>query len=262
VNGGRRSSCFAAIALLVGTSAASIAASMDDLVHAYSDALPGFDGSNLIWRDGTRMPVGNGQPDKSMEAQLRNGSILDQLRLAYPTGAAFLPLPEQDPGRVRNRAFFDKMYGDCKAGQVAPALAHVVWLPNTWGHAVSITSVNGVDRQLAAVSRELDALPAEDKKYLYPLGGTYACRSVADTGQTSMHAWGAAIDINLAFSDYWLWHRSAGIAPAYVNRIPLDFVAAFERHGFIWGGRWRHFDTMHFEYRPELLPWPRTEHRP
>ena len=28
--------------------------------------------------------------------------------------------------------------------------------------------------------------------------------------QTSMHAWGAAIDINPAFSDYWLWHRSAG----------------------------------------------------
>ncbi|MDP3291618.1 MAG: M15 family metallopeptidase, partial [Sulfuricurvum sp.] len=24
-------------------------------------------------------------------------------------------------------------------------------------------------------------------------------------------------------------------------------------HGFIWGGRWYHYDTMHFEYRPELL---------
>jgi hypothetical protein len=21
----------------------------------------------------------------------------------------------------------------------------------------------------------------------------------------------------------------------------------------IWGGKWGHFDTMHFEYRPELL---------
>jgi hypothetical protein len=25
-------------------------------------------------------------------------------------------------------------------------------------------------------------------------------------------------------------------------------------HGFIWGGYWYHYDTMHFEYRPELLP--------
>jgi len=30
-------------------------------------------------------------------------------------------------------------------------------------------------------------------------------------------------------------------------------VAVFERHGFIWGGKWFHYDTMHFEYRPELL---------
>jgi hypothetical protein len=30
-------------------------------------------------------------------------------------------------------------------------------------------------------------------------------------------------------------------------------VDIFERHGFIWGGKWGHFDTMHFEYRPELL---------
>ena len=39
-----------------------------------------------------------------------------------------------------------------------------------------------------------------------------------------------------------------------VNRIPYEIVEIFERHGFIWGGRWYHFDTMHFEYRPELLP--------
>ena len=41
-----------------------------------------------------------------------------------------------------------------------------------------------------------------------------------------------------------------------VTVIPSDVVAVFERHGFIWGGRWAHFDTMHFEYRPELLISP------
>ena len=30
-------------------------------------------------------------------------------------------------------------------------------------------------------------------------------------------------------------------------------VDVFERNGFIWGGKWYHYDTMHFEYRPELL---------
>jgi hypothetical protein len=188
-----------------------------------------------------------------MAEQLRDGSILDQLRLRYPVGAPLLPPPLDDPGRVRNRAFFTKMYGDCRAGEVAPKLARVVWLPTHWGHAISFTSVNGADRRLAAVSRELDDLPDADMKYLHPIGGTYVCRAVADTGQTSMHAWGAAIDINTAWSDYWLWHRGGGGAmPEYVNRIPAEIVAIFERHGFIWGGRWAHFDTMHFEYRPEL----------
>jgi D-alanyl-D-alanine carboxypeptidase len=235
------------LALLLAAPVPGAAASMDDLLRAYPDTLAGFDGSVLIWRDGTRMQVGDGLPEKSMEAQLRQGSILDQLRLTYPAGAPLVPARE-DPGRVRNRAFFNKMYGDCRAGEVVPKLVHVVWLPKHWGHSVSITSVNGVDRQLTAISRELDALPAEDQKYLYPPGGTYSCRPVADTGQTSMHGWGAAIDINPAFSDYWLWRRGE----AYVNRIPAEIVAVFERHGFIWGGRWAHFDTMHFEYRPEL----------
>jgi hypothetical protein len=246
-------SCTVAVALLFGASATGVAASIDDLVRAYPNALAGFDGSNLIWRDGTRMPVDDGRPNQSMAEQLRSGSILDQLRLPYPAGAPLAPSPHDDPGRVRNKALFDKMYGDCKAGAVAPALVPVTWLPKTWGHVVSITSVNGVDRKLAAVSRELDNLPAEDRKYLYPVGGTYACRAVADTGRTSMHAWGAAIDINPAFSDYWWWRRGAGDPPTYVNHVPAEIVAAFERHGFIWGGRWAHFDTMHFEYRPELL---------
>jgi hypothetical protein len=245
--------------LLLVTPVSSSAASMDDLLRAYPDALAGFDGVGLIWHDGTRMVVDDGLTDKSMEEQLRHGSILDQLRLSYTAGEALPRAPQWDPGRVRNRAFFDKMYGDCRRGQVTPRLVPVVWLPNTWGHVVRITSVNGVDRQLATISRELDQLPAEDKRYLYPLGGTYFCRHIAGTDQTSMHGWGAAIDINPAFGDYWLWHRTAGDGPVYVNHIPPEIVAVFERHGFIWGGRWVHFDTMHFEYRPELLDHDATQ---
>ncbi|MEJ0020781.1 MAG: M15 family metallopeptidase [Acetobacteraceae bacterium] len=239
--------------MLLVASPAGFAATVDDLLRAYPEALAGFDGADLVWRDGTRMKVDDGLPGKSMEQQLRRGSILDQLRLPYPASGALSPPPQQDPGRVRNKAFFDKMYGDCRAGQVAPKLVPVVWLPNTWGHVVRITSVNGVDHRLAEISRELDELPAADKRYLYPLGGTYLCRNVADTGQNSMHGWGAAIDINPASADYWLWRRTAGGVPGYVNRIPPEIVAVFERHGFIWGGSWAHFDTMHFEYRPELL---------
>ncbi|MBS0643168.1 MAG: M15 family metallopeptidase [Acetobacteraceae bacterium] len=236
-----------AVALLIATPVAR-AASMQDLVQAYPDFLAGFDGSALLWRDGTRMPVDDGRPDKTPEEALRHGSIADQMRLVYPVGAPVGPAPEADPGRVRNTAFFDKMYGDCSVGDVTPRLVRVPWLPKSLGKSVTITSVNGVDKALAAVSRELDDMPADYRRYLWPLGGTYACRAVADTGQRSVHAWGAAIDVNPKYAAYWYWRRGAG----YENRIPAEIVAVFERHGFIWGGRWAHYDTMHFEYRPEL----------
>ncbi len=240
------------VGLVLVASNSGSAATPDDLVRAYPEALSGFDGTDLIWRDGTRMQVGQVQPGRSEDEVLRHPSIADQLAARYPAGAPLL-LPQGDPGRIRNEAFFDKMYGNCRAGQVAPSLTRIVWLPRSWGHPVPITPVNGLDRALEAVSRELDELPAQDKKYLYPIGGTYNCRWVAGTGQTSMHSWGAAIDLNTAYADYWRWDKSGGDPVPYRNRIPPEVVAVFERHGFIWGGRWAHFDTMHFEYRPELL---------
>ena len=41
--------------------------------------------------------------------------------------------------------------------------------------------------------------------------------------------------------------------PRWCNRIPVAIARIFETHVFIWGGAWYHYDTMHFEYRPELL---------
>ena len=95
---------------------------------------------------------------------------------------------------------------------------------------------------------EIELLPAEIKRFAHTSAGAFNCRTVKDTGKRSMHAYGAAIDLNTKFADYWLWNKAG-----YRNRIPFEIVAIFERHGFIWGGKWGHFDTMHFEYRPELL---------
>jgi hypothetical protein len=30
-------------------------------------------------------------------------------------------------------------------------------------------------------------------------------------------------------------------------------ILAFESVGFIWGGKWPYYDTMHFEYHPEVF---------
>jgi len=225
---------------------------IDALLQAYPDQLAGIEGDALVWRDGTRMKLGD-PAARPFEVMLRDASLRDQMRQPYPAGAPLLPpAPDQDPGRLRDRAFFGHLYGDCKRNEVAPHLASVIWLPRHWGQAVRFTTVAGADRALAAVSAELDALPDETTRMLFPPAGTYNCRTVADTGLPSMHAYGAAIDINTAYADSWFWHR--GQVPVWHNRIPAEVVSIFERHGFIWGGRWYHYDTMHFEYRPELLP--------
>ena len=99
---------------------------------------------------------------------------------------------------------------------------------------------------------ELEQLPQELRRtYLYPPGGGFNFRAIAGTDRLSPHAFGIAVDIRVATASYWRWDPAG--AERYRNTVPAEIVAAFERHGFIWGGRWYHYDTMHFEYRPELL---------
>lgn len=238
---------------LTTTAGASDREALDALVAAYPQFLARHDGDTVYWRDGTAMPARDGKPAKSFAEALRGASILDQFRIPYRKGAARTPSRDEDPGRFRNTAFFGKMYGDCTRGEVARNLVEIVWLPRSWGRTVKVTAANGVARKLVAVSAEIEKLPPAIRKAAYPIAGVYSCRPVADTGQMSMHAYAAAIDLNLAVSDYWFWQKPRTDPIRYRNRMPQPIVDIFERHGFIWGGRWYHYDTMHFEYRPELL---------
>jgi hypothetical protein len=134
-------------------------------------------------------------------------------------------------------------------------LVTIPWMPKSGGKPLPVSRINGVAERLKQVSEELESLPENIRKFAYPSAGTYNCRVVADTGIRSAHAWGIAVDLNTDYSDYWLWAGKKGAKEIpYKNRIPREIVAVFEKHGFIWGGRWGHYDTMHFEYRPELLP--------
>ena len=240
----------------VGTSAVSAdpaSEALERLVAAYPAALERHDEERIFWRDGTIMLASDEVKDKSFGQFLKSASILDQFLLPYPMGRPSAP-PQLnvDPGRFRNEAFFKKLYGDCHKGDVERNLVAITWLPKTWGKAVWVTKAQGVAGHLKEVSEEIDALSAAVRAAAYPIAGVLACRPVADTGKMSMHGYAAAIDLNLKFSDYWLWQKKADPIP-YRNRMPQEIVNIFERHGFIWGGKWYHYDTMHFEYRPELL---------
>lgn len=228
---------------------------LDTLVESYPDHLAGHDGHALIWRDGTRMAFDDGRRDKDFQTLLNSPSLKDQFRFPYPLGREGLAPPRNvDPGRIRHEPFFTKMYGDCRQGEVERNLVDVIWLPTKWGKRIRATRVNGVAKRLQAVSDALDALPDRFVDYLRPPAGVYNCRAIAGTQRLSVHAYGAAIDINVGHADYWRWNKpDASGAYPYRNRIPWEIVEIFEAHGFIWGGKWHHYDTMHFEYRPELI---------
>jgi hypothetical protein len=243
------------LALPAKVSAQGDAQLLDILIAAYPDHLDGHENGVLLWKDGTRMRFDEGMREKDFETLLNRPSLKDQFYARYPVGQNALPPGLNiDPGRVRHQGLFAKMYGDCLKGEAAHHLVDVVWLPRKWGRALKITRVNGVADKLRAVSAELDELPAAFDKYLFPSAGTYNCRAIAGTDRVSPHGLGIAIDIATKDSHYWRWTKpdAAGRYP-YRNAIPKEVVDIFERHGFIWGGRWYHYDTMHFEYRPELI---------
>jgi len=96
---------------------------------------------------------------------------------------------------------------------------------------------------------------------LAPVEG-YGWRNIADTQSRSFHSYGIAVDLlpkNLGKQQtYWLWtsqYRDDWWNVSYNERYhpPAAVINAFEANGFIWGGKWPLFDTMHFEYRPEIL---------
>lgn len=222
------------------------------LLSAYPDHLVAFEAGQIRWKDGSLMTWDDGK-HKSFEELEASPDLEDQFHFPYPMGDTLIWQKNFDPGRIRHEGFFKKMYGHNPTA-VQAKLQAVEWLPGS-GKKVMISQVNQVNKQLAKVASDLLELGKAYFKYLDPAGGTFNWRKIAGTERLSVHSFGAAIDINTSFSDYWRWSAEfkQGKALQYHNRIPYAIVEVFERHGFIWGGKWYHYDTMHFEYRPELI---------
>lgn len=197
----------------------------------------------IIWKDGTLMKYDD-KRNENFEKRLKHADIEDMFADRYVKGKTGKPTINNDPGRYRNDLFFRKMYGN-SAGAVRKNLRKINW----FGKSVYVTRINGVDKKLQAVAKELARYP-KLKKFLVPMAGTFNWRKISGTNRLSVHSFGAAIDINVKYSAYWKWNKGAY---RYQNKIPMKIIEVFEKHGFIWGGKWYHYDTMHFEYRPELM---------
>ncbi|NLH79933.1 MAG: M15 family metallopeptidase [Phyllobacteriaceae bacterium] len=246
------------VCVLASVALAPFAAAAEGPGEKLAAAYPGFvdrvEGGELVMKSGARLKIDDGRT-KTFEQRLADPDLDDMFADPYPAAgsAATAPGKDVDPGRYRTGAFFDAVYGDCRKGEVKKHLVQVAWVPKWGGGKVAFSSRAGAAEALAAVSKELEAGPPEWKKFLVPSAGTYNCRVIAGTDRVSAHGWGIAVDVATKYSDYWYWSDPSGRKVAYKNRIPVDIAAVFERHGFVWGARWYHYDTMHFEYRPEML---------
>ena len=190
---------------------------------------------------------------KSFDEKLNKPDVKDMLAQLYRPGRSQEPFrPDYDPGRFRVDAFFTAVYG-ASASEVRGNLVPVPFC----GATVMFNAQNGAARALArrwpGTCRPAGQAP-QLRQYLFPLGGTFLWRHIAGTSRLSPHSWGIAIDLNPRHGAYWRGRKTAGSEVENLrNLYPQEIVELFEKHGFIWGGKWSHFDLMHFEYRPELL---------
>ncbi len=222
-------------------------------VEGYPSLVASADENTILLRSGERFPYRTDAPKGTWDQKIDHADLSTQLSQRYDAGGSVTPPPYlHSPGRLRYQPFFQALYGKDKKS-IEKNLVTITWPTLKGSVKLPVTKVDGVDKKLYAIGQEIAKLPESDR--IWAEGATtYAYRVIKDTDRLSMHSFGIAIDLAPATTQYWKDEASAETARiGYKNTMPLSIVRIFEKHGFVWGGRWYHYDTMHFEYRPELL---------
>ena len=227
------------------------------LANAYPDHLAQPLNSEAIYsHTGQRYPFNPNAIDSDFEDELERADLYSQLRQTYQTGPLNVsPQRNEDPGRLRHTPLFLDMYGKSPA-EVTVKLVTIQWAPC---HCkLQFSRVNGAAKALETVGEEIER--AGLSRFVSETMGTFNWRKIAGTQRLSMHAFGIAIDFNLPnrLGRYWRWDGAySNPNKNFPDEILRDeefnrVVRIFESHGFVWGGKWWHYDSIHFEYRPEL----------
>jgi hypothetical protein len=194
---------------------------------------------------------------KTFDERLDHPDIEDMFYQTYPLANSSDRLPKDfDPGRYRVEALFMALYGDSES-----AVARNCVAVEFCGHSVKFNARYGAAEALRAVSADLSPLlvkKPELRSYVAKLAGTFNWRKVAGTDKLSNHSFATAIDLNVDKAAYWRWVSPVQLETFSRKNWPTEIIETFERHGFVWGGKWWHFDTMHFEYRPEIIAYAKS----
>lgn len=225
------------------------------LMLAYPEFISGVErGSNkevyVLMKSGKKL-LYDDKREKTYDQKLADADLQDTMEMLYPLNdISELMKDNYDPGRVRSYALLNEVYGGSKQ-KIEQNLKGV----SIGGKVCSFNKINGAADALQQAAKEISILAESNNKIysnVFPVNGTYNYRVIAGTNQLSPHAYAIAIDFKSDKRDYWKW-ASREQGQKRIDEYPRDFVRALEENNFIWGGKWAHFDILHFEYRPELI---------
>ncbi|HYE09644.1 MAG TPA: M15 family metallopeptidase [Patescibacteria group bacterium] len=204
----------------------------------------------LVLKSGVKL-IYDDQKVKNMEVKIASPDIQDMLEQPYPlTTTGKLMEKDFDPGRVRMYGLLKEVYGSNQQ-QIEKQLGNV----KVGGRSFQFSKSNGAGDALKAAMEELIPLAQRNNKVAsaaFPSSGTFNYRLISGTNRLSPHAFGIAIDLARDSRDYWQWAaREQG--QKRLESYPKEIVEIFEKNNFVWGGKWGHFDILHFEYRPEII---------
>lgn len=193
----------------------------------------------------------DGKKQKSYNEKLINPDIQDVLEQPYPLYKTNKIMDKNfDPGRFRHYELLNEVYGNSKNSiekNLKPLkYCYTNYLFNSKNNAINY--LENTLKELLSISKNRPDI----KNLLYPASGTYNYRVISGTGRLSPHSYGIAIDLRSTPNDYWKW-TSKDKGEDRLSKYPDDLISIFEKNNFIWGGKWEHFDILHFEYRPEII---------
>jgi peptidoglycan L-alanyl-D-glutamate endopeptidase CwlK len=177
---------------------------------------------------------------KDFRKRLEQPDLADMFHYAYRRSFPQTTL-NHDPGRIRHDGFFRYVYNGRDRNSIRPFLTNIAFAGN---------NIRVHHRACPAFLKwnELigQQVPPIERTWLQS-GGIWNWRNIAGTQRLSTHSFAMSIDLAVSQSAYWRWKKNVP------RKFPESLIRTAEEAGFIWGGYWYHYDTMHFEYRPELL---------
>jgi len=204
----------------------------------------------LVMKSGKKL-IYDDKKEKNSGEKLENPDLQDTLEQIYPLSSIKTIMENDfDPGRFRSYGLLSEVYGGSK-GVVESKLAKV----NVGYHNYQFNSSNSAVTSLQTIMKQLIPLSQSNPnvmKCLLPCSGTFNYRVISGTNRLSPHSFGIAIDLASDKRDYWKW-ASKESGEKRLSSYSNELVEVFENNNFIWGGKWSHFDILHFEYRPEII---------